>query len=113
MLANVTAPLHELSSAHAVVLEAPPIVTPRFEHDLLHLVTRIRAVGPEVAVIVQPSMRKRPNKTLWVTKWNLLPHAPFKFHQTRSCKTGNSVPGCHFTCLVGASRAIHLDPCAE
>eukprot|EP00974_Lingulodinium_polyedra_P020104 1942766-Lingulodinium_polyedra.AAC.1 len=45
-MANVTAPSHELSSARAVVLEAPPIVTLRFEHVVFHLVRRIKAVGP-------------------------------------------------------------------
>ena len=35
MMAAVTAPLHELIDAHLVVLEIPPIVTARFEHDLL------------------------------------------------------------------------------
>ena len=41
MMAQMTAPLDELSTAHAVVLEAPPITTARFEHDMLNLVARI------------------------------------------------------------------------
>ena len=92
-MAHMTAPLDELSTAHAVVLEAPPIVTARFEHDMLSLVSKIVAQGPEVAIIVQPSLRRKSNKTLWVHRWKRLVHAPFKFRQTCSCKTGNAVPG--------------------
>ena len=51
-MANMTAPLDELSTAHLVVLEAPPNVAARFEHDMLSLVSRIMAQGPEVAVMV-------------------------------------------------------------
>ena len=36
MLASVTAPFHELSTAHLVVLEVPPVVTAGFERDLLN-----------------------------------------------------------------------------
>ena len=104
MMAHMTAPLDELSTAHAVVLEAPPIVTARFEHDMLKLVLKIVAQGPEVAVIVQPSMRRRSDRTLWVHRWNRLAQAPFKFRQTCSCKTGNAVPGCHLTCLIGTTQ---------
>ena len=38
MLASVTAPMHELSTAHIVALEIPTIVTQKFEHQLLVLV---------------------------------------------------------------------------
>ena len=113
MMARMTAPLDELSTAHAVVLEAPPNVAARFEHDMLRLVSRIMARGLEVAVIVQPSLRRKSNKTLWVHRWSRLARAPFKFCQTCSCKTGNVVPGCHLTCLVGATTAIDMSPCAE
>merc|ERR1711989_186859 len=113
MMARLTAPLDELSTAHAVVLEAPPITAVRFEHDMLNLVARIQAQGRAVAIIVQPSLRRKSNKTLWVHRWNSLEHVPFKFRQTCSCKTGNAVAGCHLTCLIGASKEIDLSPCAE
>ena len=114
MLTNMKAPLDELSTAHAVVLEAPSIVTARFEHDMLTLVQKIRSIGPEVAIIVQPSLRRRSNKTLWVHRWNRLHNVPFKFCQTCSCKLGNRVPGCHLTCLVGATTDdIPMSPCGE
>ena len=113
MMARMTAPLDELSTAHAVVLEAPPNTAVRFEHDMLNLVARIQAQGPAVAIIVQPSLRRKSNKTLWVHRWNRLEHVPFKFRQTCSCKTGNAVPGCHLTCLIGASKEIDVSACAE
>ena len=37
IMASVTAPLHELTSANAVVLEVPPVVAAGFERDLLNL----------------------------------------------------------------------------
>ncbi len=104
MVVNVKAPLHELSLVHLVMLEVPPLSTPRFEHDFLSLVQKIRALGPEIAVIVQPSLRKQTNKALWVHKWNFLPHAPFRFSQTCSCQLGGGTPGCHFTCYVGNTQ---------
>ena len=97
MLASVTAPLHELSTAHVIVLEVPPVCSYRFEHDLLGLVQKLLAFGAIVLVVVQPSLRRKSNKALWITKWNFLQHAPFKFAQTCSCKTGNTVDCCHLT----------------
>ena len=77
MLASVTAPLHELSQAHVVALEIPPVVTPRFEHDLLNFVQRLLALNVEVVAVVQPSLRRKSNKTLWVHRWNYLHNVPF------------------------------------
>ena len=81
-MASVTAPLHELSSAHAVVLEVPPVVAAGFEREFLNLVNKITALHLPILVVVQPSLRRKSNKTLWVSKWNFLPHVPFKFYQT-------------------------------
>ena len=104
MVVNVKAPLHELSTAHLVMLEVPPFATPRFEHEFLILIQKIRALGPDIAVMVQPSLRKQTSKALWVHKWNFLPCAPFQFTQTCSCQLGGGVPGCHFTCFVGNTK---------
>ena len=97
MLSSVTAPLHELSSAHVVVLEIPPVVTARFEHDLLNFVNKLLALNLVVLAVVQPSLRRKTNRTLWVHKWNQLPQAPFKFSQSCSCKLGNPGRGCDLT----------------
>ena len=113
MMRSLTAPLDELSSAHAVVLEAPPIVAPRFEHDMLEFVRKAMHQCPTLAIIVQPSLRRKSNKSLWVHRWNRLHNVPFRFRQTCSCKTGNVVPGCHLTCLIGSTKEIDMSPCAE
>ena len=55
LLASVKLPLDELISAHLVAIEIPPVALRGFEHNLLHLVAKIRAIGPHVAIIVQPS----------------------------------------------------------
>ena len=110
---SLTAPLDELSTAHAVVLEAPSIVTHKFEHDMLNFTQKILSQCPALAIIVQPSLRRKSNKSLWVHRWNRLHNAPFKFRQTCSCQTGNAVPGCHLTCMIGSTRDLQLSPCAE
>ena len=56
LLVNVKLPLDELSSAHLVAIEVPPAPLAGFEHDLLQLVAKLRALGPNVLLIVQPSL---------------------------------------------------------
>ena len=97
MLASTLAPMHELSMAHLVVVEVPPVVTSRFEHDLLNYVYKLLALNVLVLAVVQPSLRRKTNTTLWVHKWNRMAHVPFKFYQTCLCKTGDCVQGCHLT----------------
>ena len=111
MMRSLTAPLDELKTAHAVVLEAPSIVTQRFEHNMLALIGRITPQCPHLAVLVQPSLRRKSNKTLWVSRWNRLRGAPFRFRQTCSCKMGNAVPGCHLALLIGTATDIDTSPC--
>jgi hypothetical protein len=111
LLASTEAPMHELSTAHVVALEVPPVVTTKFEHDLLNFVNKLLALHVTLLAVVQPSLRRKTNKSLWVHKWNRLPQVPFKFYQTCSCKTGNQVPGCHLTYYVGSSRAISTYAC--
>ena len=64
MLASTSAPMHELSTAHVVALEVPPIVTARFEHDLLNFVQKLLALSVIVLVVMQPSLRRKTNQTL-------------------------------------------------
>ena len=113
VMGRLTALYQEFSQAHVAVLEVPPSVSPSYEHKLLDVISRIKAAGPEVAVIVQPSMRRRSDKSLWVHKWNQLRHAPFRFRRTCSCQTGNAVPGCHFALYIGATCQLDCGPCAE
>ena len=112
-MASTSAPIHELSTAHVVALEVSPIVTAKFEHDLLNFVHKLLALNVIVLTVVQPSLRRKSNKSLWVHKWNQLPHVPFKFYQTCSCKTGNQVLGCHLTYYVGCSRSIDTYACSH
>ena len=112
VLSQGAALFHEFAEADLVAFEVPPVTRPQFGHDMLDVVQRIRNSGPDVMVVVQPSLRRK-TKDLWISKWNMLSHTPFKFHQTCSCKTGNRVLGCHLTCFVGCSRAVMSEPCSE
>ena len=113
VLKTRAAPLQELKKAQAVFIEAPSITKARYEHEMLDLVSRIRNLRTDVMVIVQPSLRRKSNRTLWVQKWNNFSRAPFKFKQTCSCKTGNAVSGCHFPCMIGSTKEIKLEACCE
>ena len=69
MLASTSAPMRELSTAHLVVAEVPPVGAARFEHDLLNYVHKLPALNALVRVVVQPSLRRKTNKALGVHKW--------------------------------------------
>ena len=113
LLASVKLPLDELSSAHLVAIEIPPVALKGFEHDLLHLVAKIRAIGPHVAIIVQPSLRRRTQQALWIHRWNKLDSRPFQIMQTCSCRLGNRCQGCHFPVLIGTTYSVELDSCSR
>ena len=112
IISSRDAPLHEFARAEIVVFEVPSITKPQFEHRMLEIVQKVRAIGPEVLIVIQPSLRRKSSKTLWVGKWNFLSHAPFKFHQTCSCKLSHLSPGCHLTCLVGCSTPLRVEACS-
>ena len=80
VLASLQTPMLEFKEAKAVLIEAPAITKARYEHDMLDLVTKIHNLQTEVLLIVQPSLRRKSNRTLWVQKWNNLRKAPFKIH---------------------------------
>ena len=112
VLVKGAAPFQEFSKADLVVFEVPSSTRPHFERKMLEIVQKVRALGLEVMVVVQPSLRRKSNKSVWVSKWNFMSLAPFKLHQTCSCKTGDA-SGCHLTCFVGSSKAIFAEPCGE
>ena len=87
------------------------MATAKFERDLLNFVQKLLALHVHVLVVVQPSLRKKNNKSLWVRKWNHLAQIPFKFYQTCARRTGNPVPDCHLTYYVGCSRRIAVQAC--
>ena len=108
-----TSPMTEFASNDLVEFEVPPFATAGFEKEFLNVVNCIHSQGPQVAVIVQPSLRKTKPQCLWVSKWNALENIPFKFKQTCSCKMGDPVPGCHFMCYVGTTYEFLCETCQE
>ena len=52
-------PLDELSAVHMVLMEAPSKASGGFEHLLLGLAQKIRALGPHVAIMVTPAAKNR------------------------------------------------------
>ena len=58
LLAAVRLPLDELAHAHLVVMKVPPPTQHGFEHSLLRVVSKVRQVGPQFAIIVLPQERR-------------------------------------------------------
>lgn len=94
MLTSVKAPLTELSTAHVVVLEIPSVMAAKLEQNLLSLVQKMLAMNIVVLAIVQPSLRRKNDRSVWLHRWNHSRHTPFKFSQTCSCKCGDPVAKC-------------------
>ena len=101
----------EFRTVDLVVMEIPPIAKTGYEHELHRLVTGIRAVGTHVAMIVQPSIRKKNVRCLWIQKWNYLPQVPFKFTQTCSCRVPHAPQQYHITHYICCSFDHHLGSC--
>ena len=84
-------------------MKVPPLTQHGFEHNLLRMVSKIRQVGPEVAIIVLPQERRQAQTALWIHKWNRIDHVPFVFTKSCVCRLGSTAPGFHFTVLLGKS----------
>ena len=84
-------------------MKVPPLTQHGFEHNLLRMVSKIRQVGPEVAIIVLPQERRQAQTALWIHKWNRIDHVPFVFTKKCVCRLGCTAPGFHFTVLLGKS----------
>ena len=83
------------------------------------LYNNLTTAGPKVAMIVQPSLRQRSTKSLWVHRWNSMAGSQTtersipKFQQTCSCQLGDPVPGCHFTYYIANNYCMNVTPCGE
>ena len=80
--------MEEFHSATLVALEVPPAALKGFARDVSKFVVKVRSVGPDVLAIVQPSLRKRTQRSLRVQRWNRMEGVPFGFKQTCSRKLG-------------------------
>ena len=88
MMSKVHLPFDELAAAQVVALEVPPRMPQHFERTLLQFITKVRARGPHVAIVVAPQAKRQSQVALWIHKWNHLEQAPFKFKRQCSCQIG-------------------------
>ena len=100
LLASVKLPLDELAHAHLAVLKVPPLTQQGFEHNLLRMVSKIRQVGPQVAILVFPQERRQAQTALWVHKWNRINHIPFVFVKTCVCRLGSTATASTSPCFL-------------
>ena len=112
-LTSIELPLNEFSVNNLVAFDVPATYSPKFEQALLKAVSKIRRMGPHVVVFVQPSLRKKTQRSTWVQSWNESSHTPFRFYQTCSCQLGNGAPGCHFVYYLGTSISGEWRMCNE
>ena len=66
LLENLTLPLSELSGCSLVAIETPPVAIMKWEEKLLSLIQKIQGEGSHPLCIVQPSLRKRTQRSTWV-----------------------------------------------
>ena len=110
VLQSEEAPLDEFSKAGSVIIEAPPVASSGYEQKMTALIHKVRALGVRHAVVVMPSLRRKTNKSLWVSKWNRNTSSPFVFHQYCSCKFGSD-HGSHLAVYIGCSESLSVDAC--
>ena len=84
-------------------MEIPSKAVGGFEHGLLRLVQKIRALGPHIALLVLPAARQQAHAMMWVNRWNRLEAAPFLFQQTCSCSIGGPNCGLHVSIYLARS----------
>ena len=101
-MSKVHLPFDELAAAQVVALEAPPRMPQHFERTLLQFITKVRARGPHVAIVVAPQAKRQSQVALWIHKWNHLEQAPFRFKRQCSCQIGGT-ESVHLTLFTGSS----------
>ena len=94
--------------------ELPANVEGGYEQTVLSFAAKALKQCPRMLMIVQPSLRRRSNRSIWVARWNQ--HSgfkPFVFVQTCSCRVGDGVPGCHVTTCVGTIEDVKFQMCSS
>jgi len=70
-------------------------------------------MGPEVIVVVSPTLRKLAHKSSWAQRWNRLQHCPFKICSTCSCRVRREPTGLHVPLFIGCSFPVSLGSCTD
>ena len=109
---HVKSSLPELRSASLVATELPANVESGYEQHVLSFAAKALQQCPRLLMVVQPSLRRRSNRSIWVSRWNQTRgFKPFEFIQTCSCRAGDGVPGCHVTTYVGTTENLQWELC--
>ena len=98
-LLHVKSSLPEISQAWLVAAELPANVEDGFEQLALSFTAKVLKQCPRMLMVVQPSLRRRSNRSIRVLRWNQ--HSgfkPFVFVQTCSCRVGE------YRCCGGRAR---------
>ena len=109
---HVKSTLPELQAASLVAIELPANVESGYEQTVLSFTARALKQCPRMLMVVQPSLRRRSNRSTWVTRWNQhRGFKPFLFIQSCSCLAGSGAAGCHVPTYVGTTEDVKFQWC--
>ena len=77
MVASPNMSLDEFARYPLIVIEVPPLCLDNFEKTLSKLVHKFRDQGSQVALMVQPSLRKQTHRSLCMQRRNKMQNVPF------------------------------------
>ena len=94
------------------MIEAPLVSHEDLHPIMLMMVTNLLKYVKNVAIAVQPTIRRTVQRADWIGKWNEDSTAPFKFTRVCSCafpSTDNRTT--HITYYVGATANLQMAAC--
>ena len=109
LMQRMTAACSELQAPN-VLLELPATGSENFHREVLKFVSHLSGAGKTIVALIQPNLRKRIARSVWVERWNTLQNTPFRFKQTCSCRFGTQH---HHTLFLGSTQLDSPEPCGE
>ena len=97
-------------STQMVFVELPPIAHLAYECKVFDTVKMLLYHGKHIILLVQPSLRKKTQRSIWAQRWNNI-DTPLKFRQTCYCKLTPRATTCHFVYYIADSRKTRYEPC--
>ena len=105
--------MHEFDGVHSALIEAPMVSQPGFFQVMLKLATSLMKYVKQLAVIVQPTIRRVVQRTDWIAQWNS-EDTPFKFYRCCSCSLPSAESQLtHLTYYLGVTKPFQPPVCRE
>ena len=75
LMQRMTAACSELQAPN-VLLELPATGSENFHREVLKFVSHLSGTGKNIVALIQPNLRKRIARSVWVERWNTLQNTP-------------------------------------